>query len=222
MEGLIEPQGSFDPALGGRRFTLILTDYIDTILVPRLHTRLTQAGASIALKIVGPNPLRIGELFNDGTVDLTVSYFPRAPNNLIARKVFSDRLVCMARRGHPALQRPIGLDDFCALDHIAIEPAEASMYRVILDDALAALGKSRRIAISKPDFNGLPFLLEASEAVAAMPARLAHLFQQRFDLVAFDPPLELPPLDIHMMWHPSTQSSAPHVWLREQVLAVLG
>lgn len=221
LEALVERSDRFDPAGSGRRFTLILTDYIDTILVPRLEQRLRRAGAHISLKVVGPNPLRIGELFNDGSVDLTVSYFPRPPHNLMTRKAFSDRLVCMARRGHPALAQPIGLDAFCALDHVAIEPAEASMYRLILDDALAALGRTRHVAISKPDFNGIPFLLEASDVVATMPARLADLFGRRFDLVAFDPPLGLPPLDITMMWHPSTQQSAAHVWLREQVLAVI-
>lgn len=221
MEGLVEPRGGFDPTAGRHRFTLILTDYIDTILVPRLMARFDAVGADVALRVVGPNPLRIGELFNEGIVDLTVSYFPRPPQNLVSRRVFSDRMVCMARRGHPALEGVMTLERFCALDHVAVEPAEASMYRLLLDDALAALGQSRRIALAKPDFNGVPFLLEASDAVAAMPARLAEQFARRFDLVAFDPPLDLPALDIRMMWHPGTRHSAPHRWLRAQVLAVI-
>lgn len=221
MEALIGQRQVFDPTSSSRRFTLILTDYIDTILIPKLYARLEQSGARISLKIVGPNPLRIGDLFNEGQVDLTVSYFPRPPHNLVTRRAFSDRLVCMVRRGHPVLREPITIDQFCALDHVAIEPAEATMYRMVLDDALFALGKARHITVSKPDFSGVPVLLEASDVVATMPARLARVYQQRFDLVAFDPPLELPLLDIRMMWHRSTQDSAPHKWLRDQLLSVM-
>lgn len=225
MEALLEPPHAFDPETAQRRFTLILTDYIDTILVPPLAARLAARGAGIALKIVGPNPLRIGELFDEGAVDLTVSYFPHAPQHLIGRTVFADRLVCLARRGHPALLRaqdvPLSLDEFCALDHVAIEPGEATMYRAVLDDALVAQGRTRRVAVAKPDFTGVPFLLEAGDLVAVMPARLAAQFARRFDLVAFDPPLDLPPLDIRMMWHPAAQHSPAQRWLREQVLAVI-
>ena len=221
MEDLLEHREAFDPARAERSFTLILTDYIDTILMPPLHARLQEMGARVSLRVVGPDPLRFGQLFSEGAVDLTVSYFPSAPQNLTARTVFTDRMVGVARRGHPVLAGEMTLEAFCALDHVAIEPAEASMYRAVLDDALGAVGRTRRIAVSKAGFHGIPYLLEASDLIAALPARLAALFAGNFDLATFEIPLQLAPLDIRMMWHPSTQDSAPHTWLREQVLAVL-
>ena len=39
-------------------------------------------------------------------------------------------------------------------------------------------------------------------------------------LVTFSPPMDLPPLDIQMMWHKSTHLSPAHVWLRDQVIQV--
>lgn len=221
MEALIATKTEFDPARSDHRFTLILTDYIDAVLTPKLYRAFETANANISLKIVGPDPIHLGELFNEGRVDLTVSYFPNAPKNLISKKVYSDRMTCLVRRGHPALNKRLSLDDFCALDHVSVEPAEASMYRTILDDALADLGESRHVAISKPDFTGIPFMLLNGNLVATMPSRLALLFQRHFNLTTFDPPLLLPPLDIQMMWHERTQHSAPHVWLRDRVLAVI-
>jgi DNA-binding transcriptional LysR family regulator len=222
MEALTEPRDGFDPARSDRRFTLILTDYIDTILMPRLHARMTAEGAEVTIRVVGPDPLRIGQLFSEGAVDLTVSYFPNAPRHLMARKLFEDRMVCLVRRDHPALAGPVSLDAFCEMNHVAIEPGQASIYRALLDDALAAQGRSRRIAISKPEFVGVPYLLADSDLVATLPARLAGLFAQSFDLKTFELPIDLPPLDIRMIWHPGTTQSAPHRWLRDQVRAVLG
>lgn len=220
MEELLDHPARFDAAASRRNFTLILTDYIDAIIVPALHRRLCEVAPGVSLRIIGPDPVRLGDVFGAGRVDLTVSYFPDAPRDLVSRRVFTDRLVCLARRDHPAVRGAPDIEGYCALDHVAIEPAQATMYRALLDAALEARGLSRRIALSKPDFVGVPFLLEGSDLVATMPERLARLFAGQFDLALFDLPVSLPPLDIRMMWHRSTQDSPPHKWLREQVMAV--
>ncbi|WP_428700031.1 LysR family transcriptional regulator [Stappia sp.] len=220
MEGLVDDSGGFDPRHSRRTFTLILTDYIDAILIPSLQQRFRELAPHVKLRVVGPDPFRLARVFGEGSVDLTVSYFPDAPGDLISRRVFSDRMVCLARSGNPAIAGPLTLAGFCDLDHVAIEPAEATMYRAVLDEALAKMNLIRRVAISKPDFVGVPFLLERSDLVATMPERLAKLFTARFDLITFSPPIDLPPLDIQMMWHKSTHLSPAHVWLREQVIEV--
>ena len=220
MEGLVDDSGGFDPGRSRRTFTLILTDYIDAILIPSLQRRFRELAPEVKLRIVGPDPFRLARVFGEGSVDLTVSYFPDAPGDLISRRVFSDRMVCLARNGNPAIDGDLTLARFCDLDHVAIEPAEATMYRAVLDESLARLNLVRRVSVSKPDFVGVPFLLEHSDLVATMPERLARLFTARFDLITFSPPLDLPPLDIQMMWHKSTHVSPAHVWLRDQVVKV--
>ena len=220
MEDLLEHGSHFRPDRSDRSFTLILTDYIDAILVPTLHRRFREIAPGIELKIVGPDPFRLGRAFGEGHVDLTVSYFPSPPGDLVTRSVFTDQMVCVTRKGHPALAKTMDLDIFCKLDHVAIEPGQASMYRAVLDEALAREGFARRVTISKPDFLGVPFLLEESDFIATMPEKLATLFTQRFDLVTFHPPIHLPKLDIRMMWNRSTHRSAAHVWLREQILEI--
>ncbi len=220
MEALASDATGFNPARTRRSFTMILTDYIDAILVPTLYQRLAEVAPQIDLRIIGPDPFRFAHVFGEGRVDLTISYFPGAPGELMSRRMFVDRMVCLVRRDHPVLGRPLTPESFCRLEHVAIEPAEATMYRAVLDNALSDLGLSRRIAISKPDFMGIPFLLEHSDLVATMPERLARLFADKFALAIFAPPLALPALDVQMMWHKSTQESAAHIWLRDVVAQV--
>lgn len=221
MEELATDTGGFNPARTRRTFTMILTDYIDAILVPALHGRLAEIAPYIELRVIGPDPFRIANVFGEGRVDLTVSYFPGAPGDLMSRRMFSDRMVCLVRDDHPALGEPLTLEAFCSLDHAAIEPAEATMYRAVLDNALLDLGLTRRVAVSKPDFMGIPFLLEQSNLIATMPSRLARMFANRFALTTFAPPLDLPLLDVQMMWHKSTQHSEGHIWLRNLVSDIL-
>lgn len=217
MEELATDAGGFNPVQSRRSFTLILADYIDAILVPTLLQRITQIAPKVELRIIGPDPFRIGNVFGEGRVDLTVSYFPNAPEDLMSRRMFSDQMVCLVRQGHPALGQPLTPESFCSLDHIAIEPGESTMYRALLDTSLADLGLSRRVAVSKPDFLGVPFLLERTDLIATMPARLARLFADRISLTTFAPPIDIPTLEIRMMWHRSTQHSAAHIWLRDLV-----
>lgn len=210
----------FDPRSSRREFTLILTDYIDVILVPRLVELIQSIGADITIHVVGPNPFRIGSLFAEGQVDLTVSYFPGAPGNLKSRTVFFDRMVAVVRRDHPALAAPMTVDAFCALNFISVEPGEATMYRAVIDEAFRKAGRSRRVVLSKPEFLGVPFVVSQSDLVAIMPSRLAALFTKSFDLAVFDPPIEIDRIEIKMMWHESTHHSAPHQWLRDQTITV--
>lgn len=217
MNELSNDVGSFDPAISRHRFTLILTDYVDGFLIPRLYRRIRDAAPHLQLRIVGPDPFRLAEAFSGGRVDLTVTYFPAPPPELIARKLFTERLVCVTSKDNSAVHDQLSVEEFCTLTHVTIEPAEATMYRAVLDDALQKHGLALKTMIFKPDFMGLPYLLENGRLVATMPERLARMFSKRFALKVFEPPLELPPLDIKMMWHPSTHKSAPHIWLRNMV-----
>lgn len=211
---------NFDPTASNRSFTLILTDYIDAIIVPQLMRHLDSVGSQIKVKVVGPNPFRIGNVFSEREADVTVSYFPNAPDYLKTRKVMTDRMVCLVRRGHPALNADLNRDDFCRLDHISVEPGEATMYRSILDDELKKSGMERTVVLSKPDFLGVPFVLEQSDLVATLPMRLAKLFITRFNLEIFLPPIDLPEIAVAMMWHESTNDSAAHIWFRQQIVNV--
>ncbi len=223
VDRLVHEQKPFEPAQVSESVTMIIIDYIDFVVMSDLMRRLQQEAPNVSLRIVGPNPRRLGEVMSDGDVDMALTYFPAPPDNVRTKPLFSDRLVGVARAGHPMLDREVTVDAFCAQAHVAIEPAEgASMYNELVDDALRELGCARHIALSKTTFLGVPFLVAQTNLVATLPERVAERFAQMAPIRLFEPPMALGRLDIVMMWHDRTHNNPLHQWLREVIVDVCG
>lgn len=220
IDQLVHTQRDFDPLLVHDTLTLIVTDYIEFVLVPKLMNFIYQQAPNVKLRIVGPNPGKLGEVFSNGEVDLSVSYFPEPPTSLRVRSLFTDRLVGIARRGHPFLSRPTDLQAYCDHGHVIVEPGEATMYNNLLDPQLRRQGYSRNIILSKPTFVGVPFIVEQSDLLATLPETLARALTRFTDIEIFEPPLTLSSLNIVLLWHERTHTNPLHRWFREQVIAL--
>ncbi len=218
VDSLLNVQQAFDPAQARDTITFIVTDYIDFVLVPSLVEVLARKAPGVTLRVVGPNPRRLGEVFSSGEVDVSVSYFPDPPASLRVRPVFTDRLVGIARRDHPFLADPTDRDAYCANGHITVEPGEATWYNTQVDEQLARDGRTRRIQLSKPTFLGVPFIVEHTDLLAALPERVARGFARFTDIALFDLPLQLEPFNVTLLWHDRTHTNPLHRWFREVVI----
>lgn len=220
VDSLLNVQQDFDPQQAHDTITFIVTDYIDFVLVPSLVEVLARKAPGVTLRVVGPNPRRLGEVFSSGEVDVSVSYFPNPPSSLRVRPVFTDRLVGIARRGHPILPDTgaLDLDAFCSHGHVTVEPGEATWYNTQVDQQLAAHGRTRRIQLSKPTFLGVPFIVEQTDLLATLPERVARGFARFTNIELFDPPLKLEPFTVTLLWHDRTHTNPLHRWFREVVI----
>lgn len=220
IDNLLNEMESFDPSKARETITLILTDYIDYTLSPALMKVIAEQAPGITLRVVDPNPKRLGELFSAGDVDVSATYFPNPPVSLRTRPLFSDRLVGIARCNHPFLKQPNDLKAFCDFQHITVEPGEATMYNALLDFKLKQLGMSRRVALQKPTFLGVPFIVQQTDLLATLPATVAYRFASFTNIEVFEPPLELEPLNVMLLWHDRTHTNPLHRWFRDQVIAL--
>ena len=217
VERVIEP-ARFDPASASHIFRLIVIDYIDLLMMPAVMHRIRAEAPGVKLHVLQTNPHHFGEMMAAGEIDLALTYFPNAPEYLKGRRLFSDRFLGLAARGHPVIGQSLDVAAFCALPHVTIEPAAAQIYNVQIDAALEPHGLRRRVQMIKPSFLALPFMLETSDMVACMPARLARRMMRMAAVDVFDMPLDLPLFDVRMLWHPRTQHSPAHEWLREVMM----
>lgn len=218
LDRVTEPAGPFDAARAELTFRLIVIDYIDLLVMPSVLQRLRREAPGVRIQFLQTNPRHFGEMLACGELDLALTYFPNPPDFLKGRDLFSDRFVTLCAAGHPALRQQPDLRQFCALPHVTIEPDSAQIYNVQIDSALAPHGLRRRVQMIKPSFLALPFVLESSDMVACVPARLARRMKRMAAVDMFDIPLDLPRFDVRMLWHSRTQNSPAHAWFRELVL----
>ena len=134
------------------------------------------------------------------------------------RPLFRDRLIGIARRGQPFLQGSRDIDTFCAAGHVIIEPGAATWYNAQVDEQLQIEGRSRRVLLSKPTFLGVPFIVEQTDLLAILPEQAARGFARFTDIELFEPPIELKPFDVVLLWHERTHTSPAHRWFRDLII----
>ena len=94
------------------------------------------------------------------------------------------------------------------------------MYNALIDTALRNTGRQRHVALSKPTFMGVPFLIAQSNLIATLPERIAQRFTDVSSIRIFEPPLKLTPINVVLMWHDRTHNNPLHRWLRDLIAQV--
>jgi DNA-binding transcriptional LysR family regulator len=218
LERVMEPALPFDPQSAEQTFRLIVIDYIDLLVMPAILRRLRQEAPGVKVHVLQTNPKHFGEMLAAGDLDISLTYFPDAPDYLKGRNLFSDRFVALCAQSNPALTATLDVKAFCKLPHVTIEPDAAQIYNVQIDAALDPYGIRRHVQMIKPSFLALPYVLENSDMVACVPVRLAHRMKRMAAVDMFDIPLELPRFNVRMLWHPRTHHDPANEWFRQLIV----
>jgi DNA-binding transcriptional LysR family regulator len=219
VEGAIARPARFDPATARRTVRVMSDDYSELVLFRGLLERLTRKAPGIDVWVQAP-PGATAQPLLDGEADFMISPIregERPAPGVRADVLYSDRFVCMVKRGHPVARKPT-LDRFLASRHAFIAPRGRRGGPV--DDALAARGKERHIALAVPHFLVMPFLVAASDLVLTLGERIARLYSQFLPVVLFEPPLPLRGFTVGLFWHERAANDPALAWIREQILGV--
>ncbi len=218
IEVLLQPE-AFDPASTQMTLTLAATDYaLRAIAVPFTQALRRQApGVRLAVRSV--DAALLPAQMERGEVDLALLTPATAPPGLHARHLFDESYVCLLRADHPDAQAThLPLERFCGLDH-ALVSLEGNAFHGVADDALAQLGRTRRVVFSASSFLVLPELLKGSDLVAVVPRRLAAPTN---GLAVLEPPIAIPGFSKLAVWHARTHRAPSHRWLRALLAEACG
>jgi DNA-binding transcriptional LysR family regulator len=212
VAGLLASSRGFDPLTARERLRIAATDAIHSIATTPLATRLQTLAPHCQLAMHAVDLRSVTEQLAAGELDLLLATPGAVPPALHARKLYEETFLCVLRKDHPAAARPLDLDTFCSLSHAMVSPAGGGFAGAV-DDVLEAMGRSRTVQVSVNSFLLVPALIEASDLVATVPARLARRWGAR--LAVLSPPCELPGFSVAMAWHPRTHADPAHIWLRD-------
>lgn len=219
LEALMLP-ADFDPETAERTFTIAATDYASRAIAVPLLSALKQRAPRLRVALVPVDDAQMQAQLERGAVDLALLTPDSTPADLHARHLFDERYVCVLRDGHPAMQgrKRLSVNQWCALDHALVSYA-GDLFRGVTDEALARVGKQRRVSLSVQSFLILPDILRASDMVAVVPSRLVKGMP---GLVTFEPPVEIPGFTKVAAWHARTHRDPAQRWLRELLFETCG
>lgn len=212
VQGLLASGRRFDPLTARERFRIAATDAIHSIATTPLAGRLQVLAPHCQVAMQAADLRHIAEQLAAGELDLLLHTPAAIPQTLHARKLYDEQFLCVLRRDHPAAARPLDLDTFCALPHAMVSPAGGGFSGAV-DDALATLGRTRTVKVSVNSFLLVPDLIESTDLIASVPARLARRWSAQ--LAVLSPPCAIPGFSVSMGWHLRAHTDPAQVWLRE-------
>ena len=217
----------FDPHTSARRFTIGAPDGALAAILSPLLDQLRTSAPSIDLGIRQVLPLP-GSVESDRAwsagladlesraLDIAILPIDQAPPRFTLRTLFEEEFVIGMRKGHPFARQPT-LDRYCDYRHLVVSMTGDPFGFV--DKVLQEHGRSRRIAISVPNFMLALALVAESDLLAALPKSLLSRNAARFGLASVAAPLPLPRFSISAIATRAALTDAGVAWLFETLAA---
>lgn len=207
---------TFEPTSSARTFAIGSSDYTSFVLVPPLLEFSHQTAPSINFRMIGFEKDSVGDLLEQGAIDVALGVFPNPPRQTKWTPIFEERFVGIARQGHPAAKHgTMSLETFTHLSH-ALTTLRRDTTGAI-DKALDEQNLERRIALITPHMLILPFAIASSDLVAAVPRHLALRFATICNLTIFELPVKTKPWIVSMLWSALSDRDEANRWLRNSI-----
>jgi DNA-binding transcriptional LysR family regulator len=220
----------FEPAQANSTFVLAMADATAAELMGGLARQLELQAPGVSLRVLPLTTRDPRPLLGDDGADIALGYFPAVLADLTARaqsdeaipfehqRLYSGEYVCVMRKDHPLAKRPIGLQDYCAARHLLVS-FSGRPYGFV-DEALAVIGQQRRIVLTVNQFFTAARVVVNSDLLTVLPRHFVPTTGMARSLALHDLPFDVPPVQVHALWHRKRQHDPAHQWLRAQLQAV--
>ena len=219
----LEP-GQYDPTTDSRVFRLAMVDAVAATRMPPLMTRLESIGAQARIEVrplVNRDPR---DALAHGDVDFALGHFPESVAAIVAegagasaryRRLSETHYICAMRRGHPLAAGPLTLDAFCAAGHVLV--SFSGRAHGFVDQALASLNRSRRVALTVNQFFTAARVVLATDLLTVLPEGFLHVTGHSEQLVTLPLPLAPGAVFVDALWHVRNDRSSAHQWLLQML-----
>ncbi|WP_377194462.1 LysR family transcriptional regulator [Ruegeria meonggei] len=212
---------AFDSAQSHYCYRIASTDYgVAAVLGPMMEVIAATAPA-LRFEVSPLVPQSFGDL-EKGAIDLLLYADLDARNDLLIQKLFDETYEILFRKGHP-------LEEHAAPQR-AFTPQDVAPYRLIEfsfpgttslkpDTIMREDGNASNAVFQQPFFTTLPFLVGQTDAVAAVPKRLAKQVQKLTSLCSapFQPSCGFP---YYLVRHERSRYNPAINWLKVRALEI--
>lgn len=217
LERTLRMRPRFDPATSQRQFVISSADYGMLVLLPELMKRVAAAAPQVGL-VVHPTTTSSPHELLAGQLDLILGAVPPEVPDVVARKLFDERFVCLVRRDHPTVKETLTVEQYAELPHLLISPMGRGVTWV--DPVLERLGMRRHIALRVPHFLVAPLIIAQTDLILTVAERVARALGGALPVRELMPPLPIPGFAVSMYWHAQRSEDPGHRWLRELLAEV--
>ena len=220
LQAALSPR-SFDPARDAATFNIAMADATAALLLPSVVSAIETARALANIRVLPLTTRDPRRLVEEADADLAVGYFPNAIAAIVAqgdeatlhhRQLYATEYVCVMRRDHPLATEELTLDSFVEAHHLLV--TFSGRAHGFVDEALATLGRQRRIVLTVNQFATAGSVVARSDLLTVLPQQFLPATGVEHRLVQKPLPLALSSVNVEMMWHLRKDDDPAHRWLR--------
>jgi DNA-binding transcriptional LysR family regulator len=217
----------FEPATANNTFVLAMADATAAEIVPGLLAITEAEAPGVSLRVVPLSTRDPRGLLEREEADLALGYFPAVLADITAKlqagstanfdhaRLYDGEYVCVMRRGHPLTKKKLTLDAFCAARHLLV--SFSGRPYGFTDEALASLGRKRRIVLTVNQFFTAGRVTLQSDVLTVLPRHFVRVADSTGELVIKRLPFDVPMVHVDALWHRNTQVNSAYQWLRSAV-----
>jgi DNA-binding transcriptional LysR family regulator len=222
LEAAVTPE-TFDVSKAHATFRLAMADATAALWLPSLVRSIESEAPGVNIRMVPLTTREPRPLLLRGDIDLAVGFFPGVAAQLASdvsspirhERLYSGQYVCVMRKNHPLAKVELTLDNYCAANHLLV--SFSGRAHGLTDEALAQLGRERRILLTVNQFFTGGRVVANSDLITVLPKHLLTSTGMTDALVWRDLPFTLPPVNLDMLWHERDARSPAHSWLRKHL-----
>ncbi|ADV67075.1 LysR family transcriptional regulator [Deinococcus maricopensis] len=212
-EDVLRPSSALDLPTLARTFTVrARTGFVENFGAALL-ARVRAQAPGVRLRFV-PKENRASTALRDATADVEVGVVGHSTSPEVrVHALFRDRFVGVVRAGHALSHGEVTPARYVHGAHVSV--SRRGQERGPIDDALAALGLDREVAVVVSEFSTALALTRATDLIATVPERqTGHL---RAGLHSFAVPHLTPEVTVSLLWHPRMDADPAHRWFRQLI-----
>lgn len=212
----ITESADFDYQSSDREFNIVLSDYGELVLLPRILAWFNDIGTNIKLNVLNRSRLDLKRELHYGGVDLYLWAIPIVDKDIHTEKVITETFFSAVRKDHPSVKDSLSLEQFLALPHVITPWPDEQGFTI--DKKLRELGLERDNRVKVSSLAYMPMAVTATDMVCTLESNVAKQFAEAYHLKLF--PTPIPDLEMpgYLMWHKNMDSDPAHAWLRNFII----
>jgi len=208
----------FSASTAKRCFRIALTDGMASLLWLDIRKVIEQTAPNIDIHAV-PYTMNAVSLLQNAEVDLVADYVPELDSNFQRKFLCNNYFVAVMSAQHELASSELSLTQFVNAEHVLVSLSGDASGAV--DDKLAELKLTRRIAMTVNSFANATYLLKDSALISVLPYAIIANEIKSGALIAKTLPFQLAPAEISLAWHKRNDRDLGLIWLRTLINKII-
>jgi DNA-binding transcriptional LysR family regulator len=227
LESAIAPE-NFDVSETQATFRLAMADSTASLLLPRLMRAIKNDAPGLDIRMLPLTTRDPRAMLLQSDIDMAIGNFPGVVSQLSGgqtsvsairhQRLYSSESVCIMRKEHPLAESELTVDSYCTAHHALV--SFSGRAHGPADEALAALGRQRRIALTVNQFYTVGRVVAGTDLISVVPRHLVASTGVIESLVAKELPFALPVVHVDMLWHERNTRNPSHKCIRSQFAGI--